>query len=532
MSFAGREEKGRRERGPERERAPERERDRDENEVGKTERILNLVSCLLKERRPVPWREIAGRVVGYDDGSDPRSLERRFERDKAALKEMGVRIVYCPPGQYETEGYLIPREACFLDKLELLPHESALLDLLSELALRKGGAGFSADLMSALQKLRFDAAARPRPAAARGGEGGAGARTGAGAAKAARPIVFPLPESEVEDRVPAAPRAPSGEPPAAALAGGNGGAAAPAAPPEKRKRGRPRKTPPPEGERGPASPAGGTPAVPRAAPPLRPPALATPPASRPAAREDDDIDLDDEEDGDDIDALDLERAPAPASARSGPASASAPAAPAAPPPLESSLLDLDLAGTLRADPNVEPLTHALVANRRVAFTYWSMSSGERRRREVDPYGMGFSRGAWYVVGRDKEKGDVRQFRLDRIEGAVEPVGAERAFKAPPGFRVRDYLEKPVWEMADRPPIEVEIEVAPAIAFFVEDLIAGKGAAHPGSEPGSARVTLDVRDRGAFVKWALAHLRHVRVVRPPEVREELVRAIDEVRRRHA
>src|SRR5205814_4718780 len=58
-------------------------------EVSKTERILNLVSFLLKERRPVPWREIAGRVVGYDDGSDPKSLERRFERDKSALKEMG-----------------------------------------------------------------------------------------------------------------------------------------------------------------------------------------------------------------------------------------------------------------------------------------------------------------------------------------------------------------------------------------------------------------------------------------------------------
>ena len=105
-------------------------------QISKIERILNLVSYLLKERRPVPWREICGRVVGYDDGSDPKSLKRRFERDKAALKELGIPIKFFGPGTYDTEGYVVSREACFLDPLELMPHETALLNLLSELSLK------------------------------------------------------------------------------------------------------------------------------------------------------------------------------------------------------------------------------------------------------------------------------------------------------------------------------------------------------------------------------------------------------------
>jgi predicted DNA-binding transcriptional regulator YafY len=388
------------------------------------------VSYLLKERRPVPWREIAGRVVGYDDGSDPRALERRFERDKAALKEMGVRIVYCPPGMYETEGYLIPREACFLDKLELMPHESALLNLLSELALRKGGTNFSADLMSALQKLRFDATRE-------------GVKTPTAGPSTPEPLRGSSAQGERAEPEPA---------PATDEKG-------------KKKRGRPPK--------------------PKAAP-----AAAVP-------------------------------APAPVQLPGNLVSAA----------LESSLLDLDLTASLRTDPNVETLTHAILANRKVAFTYFSMHSGEKRKRELNPYGIGFSRAAWYVVGFDHLRSKIQQFRLDRIDGPVEPVGPERAFKPDKGFKITDYIEKPPWEMADVPPTEVKIEVAPDLAFFVEDLVSAKGAAEP-QKDGGAIVRLEVRDRAAFVRWVLAHLRHVRIVEPADLRAELEATMAELRKRYA
>lgn len=38
-----------------------------QNKVSKTERLLNLISFMLRSRRPVPFAKIAGHVVGYDD---------------------------------------------------------------------------------------------------------------------------------------------------------------------------------------------------------------------------------------------------------------------------------------------------------------------------------------------------------------------------------------------------------------------------------------------------------------------------------
>ena len=54
--------------------------------VEKTERLLNLVSCLLAARTPVPFSEIRGQVVGYDDEADAEAMEKRFDRDKAELR--------------------------------------------------------------------------------------------------------------------------------------------------------------------------------------------------------------------------------------------------------------------------------------------------------------------------------------------------------------------------------------------------------------------------------------------------------------
>ena len=50
-------------------------------------------------------------------------------------------------------------------------------------------------------------------------------------------------------------------------------------------------------------------------------------------------------------------------------------------------------------------------------------------RHLDPWGILFRRGHWYVVGHDHDRGDRRSFRVDRIEGDVE-TGPAGAFEPP------------------------------------------------------------------------------------------------------
>lgn len=126
--------------------------------VSKTERLLNLISYMLRNRSPIPFSEIAGNVVGYDDEARLDSIEKRFDRDKAELRNMGIPVEYVDTGSPETSGYVIPRDRFFLSKLELDSVDAILLSL----AGRTGAVRFSSAVLkdafdSALRKLSIDA---------------------------------------------------------------------------------------------------------------------------------------------------------------------------------------------------------------------------------------------------------------------------------------------------------------------------------------------------------------------------------------
>ncbi|WP_435233803.1 helix-turn-helix transcriptional regulator [Micromonospora aurantiaca (nom. illeg.)] len=63
----------------------------------------------------------------------------------------------------------------------------------------------------------------------------------------------------------------------------------------------------------------------------------------------------------------------------------------------------------------------------ITYTTWRGESGERG---LDPYGLVFHAGRWYVTGHDHNRRAVRTFRLDRI-GTARP--APGRFDIPAGF---------------------------------------------------------------------------------------------------
>jgi len=63
----------------------------------------------------------------------------------------------------------------------------------------------------------------------------------------------------------------------------------------------------------------------------------------------------------------------------------------------------------------------------ITYTSWRGSASERR---VEPYGLVFHSGRWYVTGLDSLRGEVRTFRLDRIAAAELVAGS---FEVPADF---------------------------------------------------------------------------------------------------
>jgi proteasome accessory factor B len=99
--------------------------------VSRLERLLNLTAALLTADRPLRAAEIRERVPGYPEG-DKHTFRRAFERDKEALREMGIPIelVDLASGSEASEqGYLIRREAYALRDPGLDPDEQAAVQL-------------------------------------------------------------------------------------------------------------------------------------------------------------------------------------------------------------------------------------------------------------------------------------------------------------------------------------------------------------------------------------------------------------------
>ena len=123
--------------------------------VLKLERQLNLVSYLLSARAPVPFSDIRGTVVGYDDDASPDAVEKRFDRDKADLREIGVKIEYIQRDAFGRSGYVIDPRGYFLRETKLEPEDAMLLAVLQR-ALGVVDDRLGHNLKSALAKLTID----------------------------------------------------------------------------------------------------------------------------------------------------------------------------------------------------------------------------------------------------------------------------------------------------------------------------------------------------------------------------------------
>jgi proteasome accessory factor B len=99
----------------------------------KTERLLNLVICLLSTRHSLTKAQIRVAVPQYAGHASDETFERMFERDKDELRELGIPLVTSAPDPlFDDEvGYRVDRDAYALPQVSFEPDELAVLGLAS-----------------------------------------------------------------------------------------------------------------------------------------------------------------------------------------------------------------------------------------------------------------------------------------------------------------------------------------------------------------------------------------------------------------
>lgn len=115
-------------------------------------RLLNLVIALMNTPARMTKAEIRASVAGYDEAATVDAFERMFERDKDALRDMGVPIVTVDAGGHAQDaGYRIDKDAYELAEIDLTPAELGVLSLAAQFW--QDGA-LQVDTSRALTKLR------------------------------------------------------------------------------------------------------------------------------------------------------------------------------------------------------------------------------------------------------------------------------------------------------------------------------------------------------------------------------------------
>jgi proteasome accessory factor B len=121
----------------------------------RTERLLDLVALLLDSKRPISWPELREAFRDdYGTGSS-EAAERKFERDKAELLELGIPLTWVKAQDDLPEGYAVDRDAYYLPEVGLTAEELAVLYAAGSAALASGAFPGSQDLAHALRKIGF-----------------------------------------------------------------------------------------------------------------------------------------------------------------------------------------------------------------------------------------------------------------------------------------------------------------------------------------------------------------------------------------
>jgi proteasome accessory factor B len=88
------------------------------------------------------------------------------------------------------------------------------------------------------------------------------------------------------------------------------------------------------------------------------------------------------------------------------------------------------------EPAFGPLWEAVRDGRPVSFAYRAAGRSAAQQRHLEPWGVVNRHGRWYVAGNDSDRGEVRVFRLSRIEGPVSFSGPAGTVTVPEGTDVR------------------------------------------------------------------------------------------------
>ena len=158
------------------------------------------------------------------------------------------------------------------------------------------------------------------------------------------------------------------------------------------------------------------------------------------------------------------------------------------------------------------VVEAITTRSAITFTYIGQDL-EIQKRTLNPYALASRDGFWYFAGMDLDKGAIRTFRLDRVEGEIAVGKKNASFEIPAGFDLFSHLDEGISAKL----ATLDIRKGKAFALRKKALsVVEKGEWD--------QITIQYGDESTFIDSLLWHLDDVVVIEPSELRESVVKIL--------
>ena len=158
------------------------------------------------------------------------------------------------------------------------------------------------------------------------------------------------------------------------------------------------------------------------------------------------------------------------------------------------------------------VVEAITTRSAITFTYIGQDL-EIQKRTLNPYALASRDGFWYFAGMDLDKGAIRTFRLDRVEGEIAVGKKNASFEIPAGFDLFSHLDEGISAKL----ATIDIRKGKAFALRKKALsVVEKGEWD--------QITIQYGDESTFIDSLLWHLDDVVVIEPSELRESVVKIL--------
>jgi proteasome accessory factor B len=172
------------------------------------------------------------------------------------------------------------------------------------------------------------------------------------------------------------------------------------------------------------------------------------------------------------------------------------------------------------------LESATRLRKRVTLTYQSAATGMVSKRDLDPYALVYREGAWLAVGWCHLRQEVRSFRIDRINEAIQaPKPKSPDFERPADFDVKAYAQRSPWTFTTDPPEEVQLMLSPEAAEVGNEDFGPTGVKRQDGD--RMFVTFDCGNFEFAVTRVLAAKGAIRVVRGERLRARILEELDQI-----